>query len=572
VLRAATSTQWRDDVALVRGLGLVPLGFEGALSSVLVQAFSLAPLGGRILRAALVSALGLALASWLVYRLTRRLLDRNAATPGLTPCLALGAALGTTLGSTWQMEGTIAGGATWGAALALLGLLMRPPPGLADARATLAFGALLAVTALEHHAAGLALALAFAVQLAVRGELPTRRGVLFALSGAAAGVLLCAVPFAIRPLSREHVLWRAMPDAARQMGAVTGLSAAGASDWRWLFDAGLLPLLAAAAAGVWALLHRRTRPLAASLLALAGAGLVFASREQPLLAPDPRVSWALLALAAVSILCVLGLQTAAVALVKARVPSAGAATGGLVVFYFTLVLMNAEDSSFLADRRAQHAAEAWTDEALGEVPPGSALLVRSPALVMRLWAARTVRGERPDLLLIPLPALEQGAPGGSLLEHEPTTAALVRDVAIHGRASEYALSTLADARPLLVELDPASDPRLLEHLLPQAAWMRFAPHALGRSDRIAGLEAARRSFDRLLPLAKHTDFTDHATLAVLAHGLAHQTYFLAAVGDRDTARPLLQTLQSIAPKHELLPRIEEHLQGGRSRRLRTALR
>ena len=84
VLRAATSTQWRDDVALVRGLGLVPLGFEGALSSLLVQAFSLAPVGGRILRAALVSALGVGLAAWLVYRLTRRLLDRNAATPGLT--------------------------------------------------------------------------------------------------------------------------------------------------------------------------------------------------------------------------------------------------------------------------------------------------------------------------------------------------------------------------------------------------------------------------------------------------------------------------------------------------------
>jgi hypothetical protein len=191
---------------------------------------------------------------------------------------------------------------------------------------------------------------------------------------------------------------------------------------------------------------------------------------------------------------------------------------------------------------------------------------------MRLWAARVVRGERPDLLLIPLPALERGAPAGSLLEREPTTAALVRDVAIHGRPSEYALSTLADTRPLLVELDPESDPRLLEHLLPQPAWMRFAPHALGRSDRRVGLEEARRSFDRLLPLAKNADFADHATLAVLAQGLAQQAFFLAAVGDRDDARPLLHRLQAIAPKHALLPRIEERLQGGRGRRVRTALR
>lgn len=569
VLRAATSTQWRDDGALVRGLGFVPLGYEGALSSVLVQAFSLLPIGGRILRAALVSALGAGFASWLVYRLSRRLLEGNAATPRLTACLALGAALGTTLGSTWQMEATIAGGATWGVSLALLGLLVRPGPGLPDARAALGFGGLLVVTTLEHPAAGLALALAFAVQLAVLGELPSRRSVVLACSGALAAGALCVLPPLLRPLSGEHGLWRAMPGSVDEISRATGLSASGGSDWRWIFDAGLLPLVGAALAGIWALARKRTRWQAAPLLTLAGSGLLFASRQPPLLAPDARVGWALLALAALAMLCVLGLQAVAVALAKARVPYAPTATSGLVVFYFTLVLMNAEDSSFLADRRAQHAAEAWTDEALGTVPPDSALLVRSPALVLRLWAARVVRGERPDLLLVPLPALEQGALGESLLEREPSTAALVRDLAIHGRPNEYALSTLADARTLLVELDPEADPRLLEHLVPQPAWMRFAPHALGRSDRKAGLDDARRSFERLLPLAKNPEFADLATLAVVAHHLAHQTLFLAALGDRDNARALLPALQSIAPNHRLLPGIEARLSG---RRVRTALR
>ena len=40
----------------------------------------------------------------------------------------------------------------------------------------------------------------------------------------------------------------------------------------------------------------------------------------------------------------------------------------LVVFNFTLVLVTAEDSSYITNRRSQYGAEVWTDEALGNVP------------------------------------------------------------------------------------------------------------------------------------------------------------------------------------------------------------
>ncbi len=95
--RASTGTQWRDDLAIVRGLGLVPLAGEGTVSSVFMQLFALLPIGGRLLRASLASAVALALAARLLYTLSVRLLDENAWTPRLSPALALAAALTATL-------------------------------------------------------------------------------------------------------------------------------------------------------------------------------------------------------------------------------------------------------------------------------------------------------------------------------------------------------------------------------------------------------------------------------------------------------------------------------------------
>src|SRR5688572_3395581 len=53
----APASQWRNDVAIVRTLGFVPIGAEGVVSAVLAQCASLLPLGGRVLRAALPAAL-----------------------------------------------------------------------------------------------------------------------------------------------------------------------------------------------------------------------------------------------------------------------------------------------------------------------------------------------------------------------------------------------------------------------------------------------------------------------------------------------------------------------------------
>ena len=565
LLRASPATQWRDDLSIVRGLGFVPLAGEGTLSSVLMQLFALMPLGGRLLRASFVSAFGLGLCAWLLFVLARRVLEANAHTPRLSSPLALSAALTATLAPSWQLEGTIAGGATLAAALALAGLLVRPRADSRDARVWLGVGALTAAAACESHAAGIALFGALAAQIAVLRELPPRRGI--ALFGAAAAlvVALCLVPLLVRPFAPHawvHLGFSLSGAAGAPVGEVTTRSAALTA---WFREVGVVACALALGGGLWGLIRRRTRWLVVPLLVFVVADAVFPGGRASLLVTDALASLRVLAVGALAVCAVLGVHALALGLQRARIPMARQAAALLVVFQFTLVLVTADDSAFLADRRAQHGAEVWTDEALGGLPRRSLMLVRSEAVAWRLWAAWVVRGERPDAVVVPLPLLERGSVAGRLIALEPALTPLVRELAISDRPSEYALSTLADARPLFVEVDPSWDPRLFEHLVPHPLWLRFSPHALGRSDRNLALKSGRRAFRRVLGAALEPGVRDEATLAVLSARTSEQALVLAALGDRKSALHLIEDLKLIDPKHETALTLEKRLHGSEHR-------
>src|SRR5882724_6418978 len=155
MLRTSPTGQWRDDLPVVRALGLVPSGTEGLISTALTQLLALLPIGGRLLRAGWVSALGLALASAMAYRLIQRALSLSLPTPRLSPPLALAATLTAVLASGWQLEGTLAGGITLGVALALAAIWVAL--GVNARWSTLALGALVGGTVVESHGAALAL-------------------------------------------------------------------------------------------------------------------------------------------------------------------------------------------------------------------------------------------------------------------------------------------------------------------------------------------------------------------------------------------------------------------------------
>jgi hypothetical protein len=230
----------------------------------------------------------------------------------------------------------------------------------------------------------------------------------------------------------------------------------------------------------------------------------------------------------------------------------------LVVFQMTLACTAIEDSKPTAGNAG--ANETWTDEALGRLPAKSLLLVRDPNMAWRAWAARIVRGERPDVVVVPLTLLGHPALLESLLQAEPNLAGLIRDINVNGSPTEHGLSQLADSRPLFVDLDPRWDARLLGHLVPEGMWLRYSSHPLGRSDRARALVKARQATERMIRAFKHgTDEANAPLRRLLGRRLQEQAVLLASLGDKESAKSSLDDLQRALPDDPLGLRLRDQL-------------
>ncbi|HEX2673429.1 MAG TPA: hypothetical protein VHM25_21255 [Polyangiaceae bacterium] len=558
--RASSAPLWRDDLPIVRALGLLPAGTEGRVTTVFVQLLSLLPLGGRWLRASWVGALSLALCSSLIYVLARRVLERAVHTPRLTPSLSLAGALTATLALSFQLEGTVAGGAPMATALVLGGLLLGfETVRRKDARLSLALGALVGLTLSEAHAAALVLSFALLVQGATHRVLPRPRAVLAFLGGAAVFWGFALLPLLVRPLAAQGGLDFGHGLEASSLALIDASGTRSTALSTWLTDVGVISFGLAIAGLVVGVMRTPTRASMIPLFALVLADLAIPVNRVAVLTPDVFGALRLLAIAALAVCAALAVQTSAVALTQARIPFARPAGVLLVVFDFTLVFVGAEDSAFAADRRGEAAAEVWTDRALASVPADGLLLLRSEAVAWRLLAARIVRGQRPDIVVVPMPLLERGNVRARLLRTEPALAPLIREVALSGRPSEYALSTLADARPLFVEFDPSFDRAQLEHLVPQAFFMRFAPEPLGRSDRVAGLQQGASDFRSVVVETEHEGQRDIATRSVLMAETRGQALVAAALNDRKNLESILATAHGLDPEDALAREIDRQL-------------
>ncbi|HEX2877902.1 MAG TPA: hypothetical protein VHO25_00055, partial [Polyangiaceae bacterium] len=102
--RLCTSGRSFDDLQLVRGLGMVPVGGQGVLSSLLVRLAALLPIGGQPERAGFVGAIVLGVVGFLCFGIARALLRATACGPRLTALLATSAALSATLSPAAQMQ------------------------------------------------------------------------------------------------------------------------------------------------------------------------------------------------------------------------------------------------------------------------------------------------------------------------------------------------------------------------------------------------------------------------------------------------------------------------------------
>jgi hypothetical protein len=569
VLSSAASSDFRDDLAAVRSLGLVPLGSEGWLSTVLGQLAALAPVGGRWLRAAWVSAVALGVCSRLLYEIGVRLLARGADMPRLGPALALAAALMTALSPSFQAEGSVIGGATVGVAVILLSLDLDRRFSTNDRRRAILFGLLLGLATAESHAAGLSLfgsALALALGSGrvpeVRGlpssgidalRDPRRRATSVAFGGAAFAAVMLLVTAG--GLVRSYA-----PNAPLDLGAglgETSLTMLDASAARrtafeaWLGDVGVVSFGLALVGVIGGLASKPLRPLLLAFLSFVFADLALPEQRIGVLAPDPFAATRLCATAALGLFAAVGVQQVVSFLERARLPFSRPAAVMLVAFNFTLVL-GASESSAQADQKQRVAAESFTDQALSSLAPNSLLVARSEALIHRLLAAQLLRGERPDVLVVPAPLLERGGLRRRLLAVEPELGPLLREMALRGEPGEFALSELSDARPLYVEFDPEWDSRLLAHLGPRAFFIRYSPHPLGHSDRRAALQKGDEGLERVMKSLGDDPSEERATRAVVISLLRERARLFDAVHDTQALSLSLERLAALDPQDSVL--------------------
>jgi len=572
VSRAASSGQWRDDVAAVRDLGLVGLGLGGGVTTTLTQLASLLPLGSVTYRAALVSCVALLVATRVLYALSRnalRTLDadgpKNAsgAPRWLAPILASVATLIAGLSPAWQREATVGGGAMVATALALgsLAVALRvvhgADPTLGRGRQVVLLGLLFGGLLAESQTGALATALAVVAMLVIHrvvqgkkgGLIAPRRSLHVALGASVLVALLLFAPALIRPMAPEAWLNLGFTGS---MGSLSGLDAAATRTTAlsaWLVEIGLVSAVGAGVGVVAATIRRSGRWLAGPLCVYLLADVLFPARNAALIADDLLTPLRLLALGSLSLLSAVGVFAVVGALARMRLPTARPAAVLLVMFHVMLVALTSEESKRSSDRSEQFAAEEWSDVAVGGLRPAATIVVHDPALAFRAWASRVSRGDRPDVLIVPASLLGRGRLTADLAGRERAIEPVIRSYALTGVPGEFELSRLADVRPLFIEYQQGWSARIVKHLTVEGMWLEYAPQPLGKSDRKELRDASLGQIRRTLAVLEAPGHWDPATSKVVADALRRQARVMIDLGDRPLAGEFLTRGRELVP-HE----------------------
>ncbi len=557
--RVAVDSVWRDDLATIRGLGLVALGGATTLSTLAMQAASFFPIGPLPFRFAILSAFALSLSAWLILALTRRVLEANVPGSFLNAPLAAITTLAATLCPGLQAEGTVAGGATIALAVGLTTLWAFShttwPQQRRHLLAAIGVGALLSENLIG---AGI-VSTAIAAAMIIRRDWPkTRRGLvsLAALVAVAAVLLLPAV---LRPASPHATLNFGRSLFAFDLASIDTLAKPTTGLAAWRSEVGTVYLMVAALGTIVGVMRKRLRWLTVPMITFAAADALFPASTGGVLTTDMLTPLRAFAIVGVAISAGVGVQALITTLVETGLPMAKAAAVLILLFDVTLVAVTSERAAFSVDRTGLRGATAYVDEALVKLRPNSMVLARSHALVWRLLAARVVNGSRPDVLIVPMPLVGHGTVASSVLSAEPSSNMLLRDIALEGRPGEHAVSRVADRRPLYVELDPGWEPSIAMHLKADGLWLSLEPQPLGRSDRRMAANDAGEVVERMAKSVL-TPQEDVATGAVLMSMARQQTVAAAMANDRQTTHDLLMRMAKVAPNDVFVRAMRQRLE------------
>jgi len=545
--RVGVDSVWRDDLPVVRGLGLAALGGSATLTTVAMQAASLVPLGPLPYRMALVSAMALSVCAGMVFLLARRVLATHVPNSYLNVPLAGVAALGATLGPGLQSEATVAGGATVPLAAGLLVLWAATNADWPQMRRHLLTAVLLGVLWSDSMLAACAVSIAVVLGMLGRKDWPKDgKGWIPVpvMVGVAAAMML---PALLRPSSPHALLNFGHGLSQLDLSIVDPLAkpTTGLSAWRT--EVGVVTLSLAAFGAVIGLLRARTRWLVLPLLIVVVADAVFPASQGGVLTVDLLTPMRSYAVAALVICSCLGVQTVVTTLSDTGLPMAKAAGVLVLLLALALVAVTAERSAFSVDRSATRGATVYTDAALVRLDPNAMILARSQPVVWRLLAAQIVGGARPDVVVVPLPLIARGTVAAGVLAVEPGASMLLRDMALEGTAGEHAISRVSDRRRLYVELDPSWNGAVATHLRADGIWLSLGAHPLGRSDRRIAASEAATTLERLAKTVARNQVSDPATQSILLAAARQQVVAAVLAKDRQATNDLLQRMAEVAP-------------------------
>lgn len=555
--RTSSLAQWRGDVGSVRDLALAATGWGGGASVVATQVAALLPVGSLSFRAALISVVALGVLGATLHRVALGVLRAVEQGFGLrlsrfaAPVFAMIGSLLTGLGSTLQLEATTGGSSLLGAALALAIVARLGCPASDVSRPALRStetALLVGLAASENVTAtlvALAAGLAWASERGPALPLRVQRlsvGLTFVglLVGSSTAILRAVTPLAPIDLGGPFLWGQALPTAAARVAppltafvAETGwLCAVGAC-------LGVLLVFAASVTGdgarptaaVSSGSSRHARGFLRALVVLAISDALLLGAVGP---TEGVVALRALTLGALSVVAVAGAFGALAILVKKRVPFARAGAALVVALHLTVLSLVFEQATFVADRETQGGADLFTEVALDGLPARAAVVVDDPRTTWRLWAAQLVEGRRKDVLVIPTRLLDRGTVAARTLAAEPSSEAFIRSTALTGLADEYALTELADARPLHLVPDPGWDSSVHDHLSPSGAWLEFEAEPKSPLERSFDAEATLRQISRLAPVAA-APRCDPATREVVQTVATAQSKLLLRVGQLDVA-------------------------------------
>ena len=548
---ALASPEIDRDRAVLRVLGGAATGELRALDAIFARPFLLLPFGEPATRAAWAAATATAAFGFASYRIGIHLghrLDgeRTEGSPRLLAFVAFLASLLASFATITQLEGSVCGGATLGALLALapIWVWLETAPGPARAlRTALTLG--LAAT-YEPLVGAFAFAL-LVPSLASRTSAVALRSprTLFAIAlGLGAAALPPLAAFARRRASPELVLpggLLAHPvSESYQLGTRVPWTTA-------LRELGLVaPVLAAV--GVVATLHRERRlGVGLALATLIGFGAIRAGATAE---PTHAAAVVVAAVGSAALLAGAGTYELLRRVVGARIPFARFSAALLALLFAAIAARSADDASLAVDARAKAPTTAWERVFAAHFGAGSVVLVPRRDAYEHVLGARARGLLAHDVHVVP--TFDTAGPAAiAALRVEPKLAGVLRDVALDGVPGEYALSELAAVRDVFLFYDPSFSRTVARHCVASGLGLRFSVEPRGASDRRAARESGAGDLASLSEsLATFSDL--RATTVGL---LRLRAIAAAAADDREELAWTLADVRKLSPKDDLATRV-----------------